>query len=226
MEEYFEILKSVELFQNIRPEELPQLLACLDARVVRYIKNQTVFSSGESIRRFGIVLSGGVQVVHDDFYGNRSILGNFGTGELFGESFACAQVKALPVSVIATAESEVMLIDCQRLAVPCARACGFHGTLIRNLMGVISQKNIALTRKMELTSKRTTREKLTAYLMTEAQRAGASRFTIPFDRQGLADYLSVDRSAMSAELSRLKRDGILDYHKNRFALFSPDEGRR
>lgn len=225
MEKYLEILKRVELFREIQAEDLQQMLACLDARVERYAKNQTVFFSGESIRRFGIVLSGEVQVVYDDFFGNRSLLGKFGAGELFGESFACAQVKALPVSVIATAESEALLIDCQRLAVPCARACAFHGMLIRNMMGVISKKNIALTRKIELISKRTTRDKLTAYLMAEAQKAGVNRFAIPFDRQELADYLSVDRSAMSAELSKLKRDGILDYHKNRFTLLSPDNGR-
>ena len=177
-----------------------------------------MFSSGESIEKFGIVLSGQVQVVQDDYYGNRSILGKIDIGNLFGESFACAEIKTLPVSVITTTESELLFIDCHRLAVPCAKACGFHSRLIQNMLSIVSMKNIALTQKIEFTSKRTTREKLMAYLSSEAKNARSSRFCIPFNRQELADYLSVERSAMSAELSKLRNDGVLKFHKNQFDL--------
>ncbi|NCB45323.1 MAG: Crp/Fnr family transcriptional regulator [Clostridia bacterium] len=218
MEKYMDVLKAVDLFKGIEEFDLQPLLSCLSAKEAHYEKGQTVFFSGETIERFGIVLSGQVQIVQDDYYGNRSILANIGTGNLFGESFACAEIKTLPVSVIATTESELLFIDCHRLAVPCAKACGFHGRLIQNMLNIVSMKNIMLTQKNEFTSKRTTREKLLAYLSVEAKKAGSSRFCIPFNRQELADYLSVERSAMSAELSKLRDDNILNFHKNQFEL--------
>ncbi|HPD89179.1 MAG TPA: Crp/Fnr family transcriptional regulator [Oscillospiraceae bacterium] len=218
MEKNLEMLKAVNLFQGIEESDLRPLLSCLSAETAHYDKGQTVFFGGENPKRFGVVLSGEVQIVKDDYYGNRSILAKIGPGNLFGESFACTEIRTLPVSVIATADSELLFIDCRRLATPCANACEFHGRLIRNLLNIVAMKNIALTQKIEFTSKRTTREKLMAYLSAEAKKAGNSRFHIPFSRQELADYLSVERSAMSAELSRLRNDGVLKYHKNEFEL--------
>lgn len=218
MEKNLEILKSVNLFQGIEESDLPQLLSCLSAETAHYEKGQTVFFSGENPKRFGVVLSGEVQIVRDDYFGNRSILARIGAGSLFGESFACTEIRALPVGVIATADSELLLIDCRRLATPCAKACAFHGRLIQNMLSIVAKKNIALTQKIEFISKRTTREKLLAYLSAEAKRADSSRFCIPFNRQELADFLFVERSAMSAELSRLRDDGVLTFHKNEFEL--------
>ncbi|NCB51277.1 MAG: Crp/Fnr family transcriptional regulator [Clostridia bacterium] len=218
MAEYFEVLKTVDLFKGIDESDLQTLLSCLAAKTVHYEKGRTVFFSGESIDRFGIVLSGQVQIVQDDYYGNRSILAKIDTGNLFGESFACAESKALPVSVLTTTESKLLFIDCRRLAVPCAKACGFHSRLIQNLLSIVSMKNIALTQKIEFTSRRTTREKLLSYLSAEAQKAGNNRFCIPFNRQELADYLSVERSAMSTELSKLRDSGVLKFYKNQFEL--------
>ena len=218
MEKYFEILKKVDLFSGIDQADYGPLLACLSAKLVHYDKNQMVFTSGESINHFGIVLSGQVQVFQDDYYGNRSILAVIGPSGLFGESFACAEIKALPVSVIATTESEILFIDCQRMESPCSNACGFHRRLIHNMLGSIAKKNVALTQKIEFTSKRTTREKLLAYLSFEAQKAKSSSFSIPLNRQELADFLFIDRSAMSFELGKLRNEGILKFHKNEFEL--------
>lgn len=218
MKNYLDVLKTVRLFSGIEQADIQPLLSCLAAKTIALEKGQTVFYSGETIERFGIVLSGQVQVVQDDYYGNRSILAKIDTGNLFGESFACAEMKTLPVSVITTTESELLFIDCHRLSVPCAKACGFHSRLIQNMLSIVSMKNIALTQKIEFTSKRTTREKLLAYLSSEAKKAGSSRFEIPFNRQELADYLSVERSAMSAELSKLRDDGVLRFQKNQFEL--------
>jgi CRP-like cAMP-binding protein len=218
MEKYLDVLKTVILFKGIDESDLRPLLSCLCAKAFLYEKGQSVFLSGESIECFGIVLSGQVQVVQDDYYGNRSILAQVDTGGLFGESFACAEIKTLPFSVITTTEGELLFIDCHKLAVPCAKACSFHSKLIQNMLSIVSLKNISLTQKIELTSKRTTREKLLAYLSAEAKKAGRSRFSIPFNRQELADYLSVERSAMSAELSKLRDNGILNFSKNKFEL--------
>ena len=218
MKKYLDVLKTVDLFKDIDECDLQPLLSCLSAKASRYEKGQTVFSTGERIERFGIVLSGQVQIVQDDYYGNRSIFAKIDIGNLFAESFACSETKTLPVSVITTTESELLFIDCHRLAVPCAKACGFHSRLIQNMLSIVSTKNILLTQKIEFTSKRTTREKLLAYLSVEAKKAEGNCFCIPFNRQELADYLSVERSAMSAELSKLRDDGVLKFHKNQFEL--------
>ncbi|WP_312634688.1 Crp/Fnr family transcriptional regulator [Oscillibacter sp.] len=218
MKKYFNVLKATELFRGIEEADFEPLLRCLQVRTVRYEKGQAVFSGGEQIREFGVVLTGQVQVIQDDYYGNRSILANIGPGNLFGESFACAGAKALPVGVMALDACELLFIDCGRLTAPCTRACDFHNRLIQNMLRIVSMKNIALTQKIEFTSRRTTREKLLAYLSAEARRAGGSRFAIPFNRQELADYLSVERSAMSAELGKLRDNGALNFHKNEFEL--------
>ena len=178
----------------------------------------SVFAEGSSAKYIGIVLTGSVQIVYVDYFGNRSILGVASPSEMFAEDFAAAEMSALPVSVIADEPSDVMLIDCSHILHTCHNNCGFHQQLIFNLMKGLAKKSLRLHQRTEVTSKRTTREKLLAYLAIEAQKAGRHSFDIPFDRQELADYLEVDRSGLSAEIGRLKKEGILDSHKNHFVL--------
>ncbi len=222
MKNFLNVLKEVALFKGIMDEEMSALLACLAAKTVHYEKGSSVLLSGEYVSSFGVILSGQVQIVSEDYYGNRNIITKIEAGGLFGESFACSEIKTLPVAVMAATEIDIMYISCDKLAAPCTKACDFHVKLIRNMLNIVSLKNIALTRKMEITSKRTTREKLLAYLSMEAKRAKSNSFTIPFNRQELADYLFVERSAMSAELSKLSHDGIIAYNKNRFELLMPE----
>ncbi len=218
MKRYLKLLESVSLFKDVEAQDLEGLLSCLSARLTRFEKNQIVFMSGDIIHTLGVVLSGQVQVYQEDYFGNKSILAQIDPGNPFAESFACAEGLALAVSVAATAESDLLFIDCRRLSSPCCNACDFHSRVIHNLLNIVALKNIALTQKIEFTSRRTTRAKLLAYLSAEAKKAGSGHFTIPFNRQELADYLSVERSAMSAALSRLRDDGILNFHKNQFTL--------
>ena len=166
----------------------------------------------------GVVLEGGVQIQQEDYFGNRSILGLAGPGELFGESFACAGTDSLPVSVVAAQDSTLLLVDCRRVIFPCEKACSFHRSILSNLMQVMARKNLAFHQKLQITSRRTTREKLMSYLMAQARARQASQFTIPFDRQELADYLGVDRSGLSAEIGRLKAEGVIDCHRSTFKI--------
>lgn len=212
------ILKGCPLFEGIQEEELEELLTCLGAAAKRVEKNQVLFLEGEPARFVGIVLSGRVQVLREDLDGNRSIIASIEPGELFGEAFAYAGVPALPVSVVAAEKGTVMLLDCRRVLTACSGACPFHARLIRNLLRVVAEKNLLLNQRLELASKRTTREKLMAYLLAQAKRSGSREFTIPYDRQGLADYLGVERSAMSAELGRLRREGKLETRRSWFRL--------
>lgn len=218
MKEFYPILNSCSLFEGIAGEDLPGMLSCLGAAVITVPKGSAVFSEGDPARYVGIVLAGAVQIVQDDYYGNRSILAQAGPGELFGESFACAGVVSLPVSIVATEDSKLLRIDCCRITRSCSNACEFHNQLILNLLQVVAAKNLNFHKKLEITAKRTTREKLMAYLLWQAKLQKSDSFTIPFDRQGLADYLGVERSAMSAELSKLRRDGIIDFDRSHFIL--------
>ena len=166
----------------------------------------------------GVVLAGSVHILQEDFWGNRSLLGRAGPGDLFAEAFACAGVLRLPVSVEACEPTDVLLLDAGRLSAVCPAACPHHTQMIRNLLRLMAEKNVGLARKVEHMAQRTTRDKLLSYLSAEARRNGGSAFSIPFNRQQLADYLAVDRSAMCSELSRLRDEGLLDFHRSAFVL--------
>lgn len=216
---YLPVLQKCPLFRDIAPSELPALLTCLGAKTVTADRRDTVLREGEPARFVGVVLEGGVQILQEDYFGNRSILGLAGPGELFGESFACAGADSLPVSVTASLDSVLLLVDCRRILSPCEKACGFHRIILSNLMQIMARKNLAFHQKLQITSRRTTREKLLAYLNLQAKLHGSAAFSIPFDRQELADYLGVDRSGLSAELGRLRNEGVLECQKNHFILF-------
>ena len=194
------------------------MLGCLGARVEQFDKKYTIFTEGAPARKLGILLSGSAQIVQIDYYGNRSILGEVAKGELFAEEFACAGVEALPVTIVANEPCEVMLIESAHVLHTCETTCGHHRQLIFNLMKDLASKTLLYHQRIEVTSKRTTREKLLTYLTIQAKRAGSNRFSIPFDRQELADYLEVDRSGLSSEIGKLRREGVLISQKNQFTL--------
>lgn len=218
MKKYIGILKKCILFKGVGEEDLLSMLSCLDARVIDAKKGEYVFSEGEAARYVGIVLSGEAQIIRDDFFGNRTIVAAIMPGELFGESFACAEIEELPVSVVASENSKIMLMDCKRIITTCGSTCEFHNMIIHNLLQVLATKNLAFNKKIEITSKRTTRDKLMTYLMSQAKLHGSSSFEIPFDRQELADYLGVERSAMSKEISRMKDDGLIECERSKFKI--------
>ena len=218
MKNFIDTIKSCPLFHGIREEELSAILGCLGARRLSYGKGQYIFTEGDPAKQIGVVLSGAVQISRDDYYGNRTLMSRLEPGDLFGESFAFAGVATLPVSVTAAAPCDIMLIDSSRIISPCSNACGFHTKLIFNLLQIMARKNLGFHQKIEITSKRTTREKLMAYLLSQAKVQQSDSFEIPFDRQTLADYLEVDRSGLSAEISKLRKEGVLECHRSRFTL--------
>ena len=222
MEEYFEILSRCPLFSGISRQEMEPMLHCLGGRVRTLTKGDPVFLEGDPAEFVGVVLSGSVQVVRDDFYGNRSVLTAVAPGGLFDEAFACAGLPALPVSVIAQQDSKVLLLDREKILSGCSSGCAFHSRLIQNLLRGIAQKNLVLTQKIRCMSRKTTREKLMEYLLEQAKQRGQAEFVIPYDRQALADYLGVERSAMSAEIGKLKKQGILDTHGSRFRILKQE----
>ena len=218
LKKYLEILRKCPLFHQIEDENLIRMLGCLGAKVETFDKKYTIFAEGSPAKYIGIVLSGSAQIVQVDYYGNRSILSEIAPSEVFAEAFACAEVRSIPVTVIANEPCEVMLIDCNHVLHTCTNSCGFHHQLIFNLMKDLATKTLMFHQRIEITSKRSTREKLLTYLMIQAKKANSNCFDIPFDRQELADYLEVDRSGLSAEISKMRKEGMIECQKNHFEL--------
>ncbi len=218
MKKYFEVLRNCALFNDISSDDLESILKCLSYKDKFYKRNDFIFLEDDKANYAGIVISGSVCVIKEDFWGNRAILAKLEEGDLFGETYALSDIEKLPISVVAMQDSEVVLIDCKRILNVCSKACSFHTKLIDNIIRILANKNIALNQKINHIIKRTTREKLISYLSEQAERAKSNTFKIPFNRQELADYLSVDRSAMSNELCKLRDEGIIEFNKNEFKL--------
>lgn len=218
MKKYIPILKRTRLFAGVGDSEIELLLSCLSARLYTYKKGEYVLRQGEHLSDIIVLLDGNLHIQKDDYWGNRSILGHISVGEMFGEAYITPESGALLNDVIALEDSVVVFFDVKKIITTCSSACRFHSTVVQNMFFAISEKNRKLVQKLGHMSKRSTREKLISYLSEEAKRQNSSSFTIPFNRQQLADFLSVDRSAMSNELCKMRDDGLLEFEKNIFRL--------
>lgn len=206
------------LFRGITENEVKPMLQCLQASRRTYKKNEVIARAGNRMDALGLVLTGSVNIENDDVWGNKNILDNIGPGQVFGEAYACLTEERLMINVVAAEDAEALFLNVGRLLTTCPSACEYHSRVIRNLLSVIAQKNLNLTHKIFHTSPKSIRDRLLSYLSFQAIRQGKYQFQIPFNRQQLADYLGVDRSAMSNELSKMKRDGLILFEKNRFSL--------
>ena len=218
MDNFFEILSHCPLFNGITASDLTGMLKCLNAKSVEFSKGDSIFLEGDPAQFVGVVLDGAIQILQEDYYGNRSVLTILEPGELFAGVFSCAGLNAIPVSAIAIKKSTVLLLNCQQMFTVCGNACRFHSQLLQNLLKVMAMKNLAMTQKIRYMSQKTTKDKLTAFLLDQAKQNDSSEFVIPYDRQALADYLGVERSAMSVELSKLKKNGQIDTKGSWFRL--------
>lgn len=218
MKKYIEILKRTQLFSGVIDTEISAMLSCLQAKLLTFQKGDYVFREGERIDNITVLVKGKLLVQHDDFWGNRNIVNVIRVGEMFGEAYVAPESGSLLNDVIAEEDSAVIFFDVRRILTVCSTACRFHSMVIQNLFFAISEKNRKLVQKIGYMSKRSTRAKLLSYLSEEAKRQNSSHFTIPFTRQQLADFLCVDRSAMSNELCKMRDEGLLQFDKNQFTL--------
>ena len=218
MKKYVSVLKRTQLFAGVGDDEIASMLSCLGARLYTYKKGEYVLRQGEHLNDIIVLVDGNLHIQKDDYWGNRSILGQIAVGEMFGEAYVAPESGALLNDVVAVDESSVIFFDVKRIITTCSSACRFHSMVVQNMFFAISEKNRKLVQKLGHMSKRSTREKLISYLSEEAKRHSSSSFTIPFNRQQLADFLSVDRSAMSNELCKMRDEGLLEFEKNQFKL--------
>lgn len=220
MKQYLFILRNSPFFQGMSEEELLSVLQCVNAVVQHKKKDEYIFRVGDSTESMGLVLRGSVLVLQEDLWGHRNIIHRIGPGEYFAEPFAATAGSVLNVSVVADEDSEIMLLNMERFLKTCPHACAHHSRMVRNLVSVMARRVLDLNEKLTHMAKRSTREKLLSYLSAESMRQGKLSFTIPYDRQQLADYLSVERAAMSVELSKLQKEGLLKTNRNHFELFA------
>ena len=217
MKKYIPILKRTKIFAGMEDGEIKSMLSCLGARLKTYKKGEYVFSQGEHITDITVLVEGNLHIQKDDYWGNRSILGEISSGEMFGEAYAYDN-GAMLNDVVAVEDSAVIFFDVKRILTSCSNACRFHSIVVQNLFFAISEKNRKLVQKIGHMSKRTTREKLISYLSEQAKKQNSGNFTIPFNRQQLADFLSVDRSAMSNELCKMRDEGLIEFERSNFRL--------
>ena len=211
-------LTNTNLFHGIRKEEITHLLSCLDAHEQSYDKNETILRAGSTIQEIGLVESGGVNIIVNFYWGTSRIFGHASQGEIFGENYAAIPGKELLCDVVAAEPCKILFLDLNKLLNVCQNGCSFHNRLVHNLVRILAQKSLNLSSRMMHIAPKSLRARLLSYLSEQALIHGSTHFAISFDRQQLADYLSVDRSALSNELSKMQREGLISYKKNVFTL--------
>jgi CRP-like cAMP-binding protein len=214
----YRFLTNTMLFRGTSEEEAKGMLKCLGTFERRFEKGKIIYRAGECVSNMGLVLSGSVNISIDDMWGKSTILVHADPGQLFAETYACIPGEPLMVNVTASEKADILFLNAAKLMTTCKNACPYHNRLIQNLLQISAVKNLALSRRSVHTSPKSIRGRLVSYLSEQAKRSGSYQFTIPFNRQQLAEYLGVDRSAMSNELSKMQKDGIVDFDRNRFTL--------
>lgn len=218
MEKYLNILKKTQLFAGVSELEIGTMLSCLGAKQQSYKKGEYILRSGQHISDIMVLVSGEVHVQKDDYWGNRSLINVIGPGDMFGEAYSSPDSGPVINDIVAVEDSTVIFFNTTQILTVCSSACKFHTITAANLFYALSEKNRTLINKISYLSNRTTRDKLLSYLSDQAKKQNSSTFTIPLNRQQLADFLSVDRSAMSKELGKMRDEGLLEFDKNNFTL--------
>ncbi len=220
MKKYLSLLRTSPFFSGLSDKEILSILHCVTATTITKPEGSYVFRAGDSTEVMGLVLSGSTLIIQEDLWGHRNILSRCTPGDFFGEPYAAKPGSLLNISVVAEKDCEILMLNVKRLLVTCPTACDHHQKLVRNLVSVLANKILIFNDKITHISKRTTREKLLSYLSSESIKHSSLSFDIPFDRQQLADFLCVERAAMSVELSKLQKEGVLKTNRNHFELLT------
>ena len=220
MHKYLPVLRTCPFFTGLNDDEILSILHYVNASGISGLRGSYIFRTGDSTEVMGLVLSGSTLIIQEDLWGHRNILSRCSAGDFFGEPYAADPGAVLNISIVAEEDYEILFLNAKRLLLSCPIACDHHNKLIRNLVSVLANRILILNDKITHVSKRTTREKLLSYLSSESARRSSLSFDISFDRQQLADFLCVERAAMSAELSKLQKEGLLKTNKNHFELLT------
>lgn len=218
----YDVLSKIPLFSGLTENEVRELLNPQNTRKRIFEKGETVLYEGEPVREIGIVLSGRVIIEISDVWGNNSVISGVEKGGAFAEAYACVPGSLMLQHVTAYEKSEILFIDIRALLETDGVKNNAQLKLLKNLLTVCASKNLKLSSRMLNITPKTIRARLMSYLSECVKTSGSYKFEIPYDRRQLADYLGTDRSALSAELSKMQKDGLLKYNKNRFEIFFDD----
>lgn len=217
MDNYIKLLSTIPLFAGVEKDDITKMLDCLNAIKKNYKRSEYIKHEGDDIEYLGIILEGSIQIFKYDYDGNRNIISTFNKGDMFAEAFICANMPKIPVNIIAINDCTILYIHKDHFLNP-NHNCPFHTLLTRNLLRIVSMKNLHLNQKLDYLSRKTTKDKLIAYLLDQSRINNSTEFTIPYDRQGLADYLGVERSAMALVISSLVKEGLIQTKRSYFKL--------
>lgn len=221
--DYIPELQSMPMFYGIEEKNMETILNCMNAYIREHKKDQYIILCEDEVEVVGIILSGKVQMIREDLWGNKTLLVSMGKGELFGETFACGAHRNATVSFLAPTDAKIIFLSFGHIMHTCSMACKFHHRLIENMVTLIASKNISLMDKVDILSKKTLRDKISTYLLQQAGKQNSTYFDVPFGRVQLAEYLCADRSALTRELSTMRDEGLIEYDKNSFHILKSFE---
>lgn len=219
MDTYVDLLCATQLFRGIRTANARMILDCFEYKVRTFEQGEVIFPKGSAVESIGLILSGRAEILYKDLYGDTVCILVKETGEFVGDLYSCARNNVTTSNIAAQTRCELLLLNTRRVLEPCELQCENHKIITRNLIAMIADEGIRMGKRMAILSGRTIRGKLLTYLAQQARDAGSNTFFIPYSRQELADFLFIERTAMSTELNKLKRDGVLDFDRQRFTIY-------
>lgn len=214
MIEIINSIKNNQLFDNISEFELKQILKCSKAQVVEYKDNQLVFQKDDIIKKLGIVIEGQFNLVSQKYNGTRVIVTALEKNDLFGEALAFSSSNETPYDLVSTGNSKALIIPYEIFFSMCKEMCGFHKTLINNMLSILSDKIVMLNNKMNILNAETLKGRIAVYLLSLHKKTNSLIFDMPMKRQELADFLNVKRPSLSRELSNMQQENIIDVYRS------------
>lgn len=202
-----DIMVEFALFKNVTEEELEKALKCFNAKKISFKRDQTILSNIKNAGTIGVVLSGTAQLIRLDYAGTRTILTNYNAGDVFGDIFS--NISGGEISVIAKENVEILFLDYDHIINRCKKNCNYHNTIIQNMIEILSKRIYKQNERIEILTKRSIRDKLLEYFNLCSKKTASKVIYLPFTFTDLADFLSIDRSAMMREIKNLKEDGMI-----------------
>ena len=206
---------TIKAFDNINESDLKKMLVCFDANTLKYSKDTTILSNVSNTTKVGVIMSGAAQIIRYNYNGSRTIIDNLQEGDVFG-AFSLSSNEDL--YIVSTTQSEIVMFDYSRIINRCKKNCPYHNQLVDNIMQILSSKITANNERIEVLSKKTIRDKLLAYFNSVSKKQITKHIILPFTLTDLADYLSIDRSAMMREIKNMRDDGLIEAKGKKITL--------
>lgn len=218
--EYSNILSNTPLFENISPTDTNSMLPCLNTKIYKYSKNDFISIAGNDFDGIGIILKGQAEVIKENASGNRVIISVLKSGDMFGEMAAFSKNSKWPASVRALGDCITAFLSPEKIIGRCDKACSFHNVIIQNMLKIISEKALVLSKKVDYLSIKSMRGKLSTYFFEQYKKTEKTTFSLPLKRSELADFLNVSRPSMSREMCRMRDEGLIDFHMSTIKILN------